>query len=70
MDQISAFFLSNGSLGVICLGLLYAVRTLFKMYSEAQESRIKEARESQAVVQQMTAVIGSLRDALGERRGH
>lgn len=69
MDQISAFLLSHGPLGSLCIILLGANRLLFKMYAEAQECRIKEARESQNVVQQLTAVIQALKDDIAPRRG-
>lgn len=68
-DQITAFLVSHGPLGVLCIILLGGNRLLFKMYAEAQESRIKEARESQNVVQQLTAVIQALKDDFAPRRG-
>lgn len=69
MEQLSSFLLSHGPLGALCIILLGGNRVLFKMYAEAQESRIKEARESQNVVQQLTAVIQALKDDFAPRRG-
>lgn len=69
MDQVSEFLLSHGPLGVLCIILLASNRILFNMYAEAQECRIKEARESQNVVQQLTTVIQALKDDITPRRG-
>lgn len=73
MEQI---LLDYGLPGVVILGLASACIRLFKLYSDVQEKRIAEARETVAAyaeqtntLEKLTEVVGSLKNQPSRSEG-
>lgn len=67
MDQAVQQLADQGVIGLICVILLVALRTLFKLYCEAQEKRIAEAVENRGAIERNTSVVTALTELVKER---
>jgi len=67
MDAVVKGFLEQGVLGLVIIGLGFAVVYLFKQYSAIQEKRIAESRESIKAIETSTNTLETLTEVLRER---
>jgi hypothetical protein len=67
MDEVLQGFLKQGVLGLVIIALGFAVVYLFKKYSEIQEKRIAESRESIKAIEQNTNTLDTMTEVLRER---
>lgn len=64
MDKVINGFAQQGVLGLVILGLGFAVVILWRAYVDIQEKRIAEARESVKAVEQNTNTLETLTEVL------
>jgi hypothetical protein len=67
VDSVVKGFLDQGVLGLVILGLGFAVVYLFGKYSDIQEKRIAESRESIKAIEQNTNTLDTMTEVLRER---
>lgn len=67
MDSVIKGFLDQGVLGLVIIGLGFAVVYLFNKYSDIQEKRIAESRESIKAIEQSTNTLETLTEVLRDR---
>lgn len=60
MDEALKQLLGQGILGVVCVILLFALRTIFNLYVKSQEARIDAAAQQSAVIERNTASMNAL----------
>lgn len=75
IDKLTDTLVNAGPLGILCAVLLVLIAALskvvielFRMYADAQESRIKQGLELQFTVQKQTDVVQGLRDLIHHQR--
>lgn len=69
MDSVVKGFLDQGVLGLVIVGLGFAVVYLFNKYTDIQEKRIAESRESIKAIEQNTTTLDTMTQVLRERGG-
>ena len=67
MDKVVQGFLEQGVLGLVILALGFGVVYLFNKYSDIQEKRIAESRESIKAIEQNTNTLETMTEVLRER---
>ncbi len=67
MDKVLEGFLNQGVLGLVIVGLAFAVIYLFKAYQNIQEQRIAESRECIKAIESNTNTLETLTEVLRER---
>ena len=67
MDKVLQGFLDQGVLGLVILGLGFAVVALAKAYHNIQEKRIAESREAIKAIEQNTNTLDTMTEVLRER---
>ena len=69
MDEATKYLVGQGVLGVVCIILLVALRTIFMRLMESQEKRIAEGREGVAAVERNTSALTALTEVIKASRG-
>ena len=67
MDKVLQGFLDQGVLGLVIVGLAFAVVYLFKAYQNIQEQRIAESREAIKAIESNTNTLETMTEVLRER---
>lgn len=67
MDKVIQGFLDQGVLGLIIIGMGFAVVALARAYNAIQEKRIAESRESIKAIETNTNTLETLTEVLRER---
>lgn len=67
MDAVVKGFLDQGVLGLVIIGLGFALIYVFKLYNEVQEKRIAESREGVKAIEQNTNTLDTMTEVLRER---
>lgn len=67
MDKVIAGFLEQGVLGIVIIGLGYAVVKLWTKYDEVQEKRIAESRDAIKAIEQNSNTLETMTEVLRER---
>lgn len=67
MDKVVQGFLDQGVLGLVIIGLAFAVVALAKAYNTIQEKRIAESREAIKAIEQNTNTLDTMTEVLRER---
>lgn len=67
MDKVIAGFVEQGVLGIVILGLGFAVIKLWTKYDEIQEKRIAESRDAIKAIEQNSNTLETMTEVLRER---
>lgn len=64
MTHVTAFLITNGPIGILCLFLAVACWRLFSLYTQVQELRIAEARDTIKVLADNTKALETSTDVV------
>ena len=64
MEHVAAFLIANGPIGILCLFLAVACWRLFSLYTQVQELRIAEARDTIKVLADNTKALETSTDVV------
>lgn len=64
MTLVTAFLIANGPIGILCLFLAVACWRLFSLYTQVQELRIAEARDTIKVLADNTKALETSTDVV------
>ena len=67
MDKVLEGFLNQGVLGLVVVGLGFAVWRLWSKYDEIQEKRIAESRDAIKAIEQNTNTLDTMTEVLRDR---